>query len=85
MSDTHRIAYVPPKPVVEHDCEPKDQDLPLGSVVQCNICKQYWYSDQTGFQYRGVDGRRYWRDVVRWTRVTKWDWPIWWRISKGLA
>ena len=85
MSDTHRIAYVPPKPVVEHDCKPKDQDLPLGSVVQCNTCKQYWYNDQTGFYYRGADGRRYWNGETRWTRVTKWNWLIWWRISKGLA
>ena len=85
MSDTHRIAYVPPEPVVEHNCKPKEQGLPSGSVIQCNICKQYWHSDQTGFHYRGADGRRYWHGVAHWTRVTKWNWLIWWRISKGLA
>ena len=85
MSDTHRIAYVPPEPVVEHGCEPKEQDLPPGSVLQCNVCKQYWYNNKSGFYYRGTDRLMYWREVARWTRVTKWNWLIWWRISKGLA
>lgn len=85
MSDTHRIAYVSPEPVVNHNCEPKDRDLPVDSVVQCTVCKQYWYRYSDVIWYRDGAGRKMCKPVKRWGRVTKWDWRIWWRISKGLA
>lgn len=85
MSDTHRIAYVPPAPIVRHHCEPEDQDLPVDSVVQCNICKQYWYCYPHTIWCRDEAGRKGYKAVKRWGRVTKWNWIIWWRVSKGLA